>query len=89
MSVSKANGYREVLKDDESLSTFLRAMHDFDEAFCKAMNDGSDFTLRMEVHGASGHLIHCRVTPDVFQRPRGSKVQEGRAVRKLLATRIA
>lgn len=66
---NKENGYREALKDDESLALFLRRMRDFDEAFCKNMNEGLDFTLKIEVHGNNRRLIHCRVYDDRFDRP--------------------
>ena len=69
------NNYRDVLHDDESLATFLRAMRDFDAAFSKAMCDGADYTLKLEIHGASRRLIHCRVNLDSFNRPRGSAVK--------------
>jgi hypothetical protein len=62
--------YRDVLKDDESLRAFLGALRDFNEAFCKAMVDGVDYTLKLEIHGASGKLVHCRVNNDNFSRPR-------------------
>lgn len=64
-------GYREVLADDESLSKFLRSMAKFDKAFTDLMVDGSDFTLRMEVHGNAGEMLHVRVGYDSFERPRG------------------
>jgi hypothetical protein len=69
VSNHKENGYREALKDDVSLALFLRRMGDFDRAFCKAMNEGLDYTLKIEVHGNSGRLIHCRVSDDSFDRP--------------------
>lgn len=70
--------YRSVLQDDESLGAFLRAMKDFEAAFLKAMVDGSDFTLRLEVHGIKSNMLHCRVYCDTFQRPRSQVVQQER-----------
>jgi hypothetical protein len=64
-------GYRTVLADDESLKVFLQAMADFDVAFCKAMNDNTDYTLRLEVRGDQGKLLHVRVNLDGFARPKG------------------
>lgn len=69
--MSEKNGYRDVLPDDESLCKFLRAMAKFDKAFTDLMVDGSDFTLRMEVHGNAGEMLHARVGYDSFERPRG------------------
>lgn len=64
-----------MLADEESLRVFLAAMTDFDAAFCKAMVDGVDYTLRLEVHGAAGKLVHCRVLDDGFRRPRGGQAK--------------
>ena len=55
--------------DEDSLSVYLYNMHKFDERFCEFMTDGSDFTLRLEVRGNKGDLIHCRVYNDAFQQP--------------------
>lgn len=87
--MSQENGYRDVLRDDESLRVFLEAMHDFDTAFCKVMAEGSDYTLKLEIHGASGRLVHCRVENNCFKRPRGSKVQESHRPRTARIQRIA
>jgi hypothetical protein len=57
------------LGNGESLSQFLGAMKDFDRAFCDAMVEGSDFTLKLEIHGDAGRMLHARVTSDVFRRP--------------------
>jgi hypothetical protein len=70
------SSYREALKDDESLATFLKQMQAFDRAFCDHMAAGTDFTLRLEVHGCKGDLIHVRVHSDGFERPR-AKVARG------------
>lgn len=79
------NDYREALKDDESLATFLKAMRSFDKRFCEMMTEGTDFTLRLEVHGNSGELLHVRVNSDGFERPKSGKVQEFRKHGKRLA----
>ena len=65
---SKSN-YREALGDNESLAHFLNTMGDFDREFCDSMASGADFTLKLEIHGNSGKLIHARVTSDKFRRP--------------------
>ena len=64
-----ARTYREVLQDDESLAIFLRNMAKFDRQFCELMSTGADFTIRLEVHGNTGKLVHCRVHSDGFDRP--------------------
>lgn len=72
-------GYRSVLSDDESLKSFLHAMADFDSAFCKAMNDGIDYTLRLEVRGDCHKLLHARVASDGFIRPKGVSKEQNRS----------
>lgn len=75
VEVTARNGdeYRKVLRDEESLSKFLEAMAKFDREFCEAMFRGKDYTLKLEVHGCNGKLIHARVTSDTFDRPKGAK----------------
>jgi len=68
---SNANTYRETLPDDESLALFLSALRDFDKAFCDAIAAETDFTLKLEVHGNKGQMIHARVQTDGFRRPSG------------------
>ena len=64
----------ESLSDDEnSLAIYLHSMHKFDERFCEFMADESDFTLRLEVRGNKGSLIHCRVYNDAFKQPEKKK----------------
>lgn len=78
--MNEKTDYRAAIKDDRSLATFLRNMSKFDRKFCEAMADGVDFTLRLEVHGNKGEIIHCRVQDDGFDRPPGV---ERRIERKL------
>lgn len=63
--------YKEVLRDDQSLEIFMRNMEDFDQYFCELMSKGVDFTLKMEVRGNKGELIHVKVDPLRFDRPSG------------------
>lgn len=61
--------YRDVLTDDESLAGFLAAMSDFDRAFVDSMASGADFTIKLEVHGQGGKMLHARSSSDNFRRP--------------------
>jgi hypothetical protein len=63
------SNYRDALNDDESLAHFLNAMGDFDREFCNALASNADFTLKLEIHGNQGKMIHARVTSDKFRRP--------------------
>jgi hypothetical protein len=69
--LNKETDYRKTLKDDESLAIFLRGMAKFDHYFCDAMAQGEDFTIRLEVTGNKGNLLHCRASADGFERPPG------------------
>ena len=65
--------YQEIFEGaQESLDIFLRNMRKFDENFCELMNSGVDFTLKLEVHGNKGKLVHSRVLNDSWDRPKGS-----------------
>ncbi len=71
---NESSNFREVFKEDnESLALFLRQMRKFDSYFCELMFSGVDFTLKMEVHGNKGNMIHCRVDNLSFERPSGKK----------------
>lgn len=65
------NGFAEVINDDESLLLFIENMKEFDEKFCEAMVKGSDFTLRLEVHGNVGEILHVKTHIDSIKRPKG------------------
>jgi len=65
------NGFTQAFgDDDESLAIFLRAMGKFDKHFCNMMAGGLRYTLRMELQGDKGMMIHCRVSVDEFERPK-------------------
>ena len=61
--------YKEVLKSDESLEVFIRNLKQFDHDFCDLMCENRDFTLRLEVRGNKGKMIHCRISRDHFDKP--------------------
>ena len=63
--------YQAILPDNADLALFLRNVAKFDRDFCAMMADGVDFTLKLEVHGNKGELIHCCVNSQRFERPAG------------------
>jgi len=67
---------KKMAKGSFGFDDFLKQMQAFDRAFCDHMAAGTDFTLRLEVHGCKGDLIHVRVHSDGFERPR-AKVARG------------
>lgn len=68
----------DVLKDEKSLREFVSSMRDFNQAFCDAMSSCVDFTIKLEVRGDQGVLLHARVLEDRFRRPGVEKVVERR-----------
>jgi hypothetical protein len=60
-----------VLKHQDSLEKFLRAMGSLDKNFCDLMVGGSDFVLKLEIRGNKGELLHAKVHHDEFHRPNG------------------
>lgn len=76
----KKTKYDNVFVDNkDSLDIYLDGMHKFDRAFCDAMMDGSDFTIKLEMRGNKGELIHCLVDRKCFRRP--AKVDEDQQLR--------
>lgn len=55
---------KDVIKGDDALNLFVRNLAKFDRQFCKSMFEGLDFTLRLEVRGVGGDLVHVRVYTD-------------------------
>lgn len=80
MTQHSDRGYREILPEDEELKTFVAQLSEFNRAFCDHVATGEEFTLRIEVHGNQGSLIHCRVYSDRIVRPHGveKRVEERR-----------
>jgi len=76
--VDKTRDYRKAIGEgaDESLLMFEVAMGDFQAAFCDEMVGGSDFTIKLEVHGGKRKAVHYRVLRDSFRRPAGSSSKE-------------
>ena len=63
----------EALDNDPDITTFISTLRQFDQDFCDLLFSKTDFTLRLEVRGNKGKLIHCRVCTDRFDRPQDSK----------------
>lgn len=53
----------------ESLALFVEALAKFDSEFSESMLKGHDFTLKLEIHGNRGVLLHARTYLDNFRRP--------------------
>lgn len=67
--VDGGTDYSEIIEEDESLKLFLEKVREFDHKFTKEMYRGADFTIRLEVRGNKGKVLHVRVYHDSIGRP--------------------
>lgn len=65
------DAYEKVLHDSEELLSFQDGMRELMNDFCNAIATGNDFVIRAEIRGNKGHLVHFRLHPDKWFRPRG------------------
>jgi len=73
-SPSANNEYARLLgSGTDALEMFNEAMMKLNNEFCEAMHKGHDFTIKLEVHGNKGEMIHARTTCDSFRRPDGAE----------------
>ena len=54
---------------DNSLELFLRRMAQFDSEFCRLVASNNEFTVRLEIKGDKGRVVHTRVYCDEIERP--------------------
>ena len=59
------------LLPDESLEQFLAAMREFNQAFVDALATGVDFTIKLEVRGNCGEMLHAKTDGQSWRRPKG------------------
>lgn len=57
----------------EDLRVFMDTLKQFNDAFSRLMVSETDFTLRLEVRGDGGRLLHCKCSSESFNRPIGTK----------------
>jgi len=65
---------QDVLEENQ-LVIFLRNLKDFEQTFIDMVVSEKDFTLRLEVRGDKGKLVHCRVSKDSFDKPVNRKLK--------------
>ena len=70
---------------EESLKEFLAAMREFNQAFVDALISGVDFTIKLEVRGNCGELLHAKKDDQSWRRPKGV---EGRVEKKQRVSKI-
>ena len=74
--------YAKLLGSGAGLMEFLDALGKFDKDFCEAMAKGHDYTIRIEVHGNKGKLLHARCQSDSFRRPDGVEKEIAKKTRR-------
>lgn len=57
----------------EVLDILTEQMKQFDELFCGLMFCESNFTIRLEVRGNKGEMLHARVYMDDMKQPKGAQ----------------
>jgi len=67
--MARPGNYEEIIGTGPSLTLFLESVAKFDRAFCDHMAEGDDFTLKLEVRGDAGKIVHVRTSSDGFKRP--------------------
>ena len=79
--MTESSGVAKLLPD-ESLEQFLAAMREFNQAFVDALVSGVDFTIKVEVRGNCGQMIHAKIDDQSWRRPRGveKKVERQRKI---------
>lgn len=68
MSGEQKSGVVNAIEEQAELRMFLAKMREFEEAFCKAMYTGEDFTMRFEVRGNKRVLLRARVYTDCAEQ---------------------
>ena len=60
-------------KDKDALKVFVEAMKQFNQSFCDMIaSQKPDWTLKLEVRGDKGQLLHCRVNQENIARPKSA-----------------
>ncbi len=63
--------YGKVIKNNESLKLFTDSLGEFNQSFCDRMAAGDDFTIKLEVRGCKGELLHSKAENLGIKRPHG------------------
>lgn len=63
--------YKRLLQNDDSVEMLRESMGQFQRNLFEAITSHVDFTLRLEIHGNQGEVLHYRVHADAFRRPPG------------------
>ena len=62
----------DIIQDQESLETFLRNVRKFNQYLCDMIASRLDFTIRLEVRGNKGEVLHCRTWKDETDKTRAA-----------------
>lgn len=59
---------KEIQEDERAVQMYAYNLAEFDQMFSKVMMSRKEFTLRFEIRGNQGRLIHCRWGVDTHDR---------------------
>lgn len=62
---------RQAIPDNESFINVMQDIRELNDLIVNSVAGGADFTLRLEIRGDCGQILHSRVTSDSFRRPHG------------------
>ena len=68
----EASSFQEAASPSD-LQLVMGKLAEFEREFCRLMYGGVDYTLRLEVRGNAGKVIHTRVSTDNFEHPQEQK----------------
>lgn len=58
---------------DDTVRLFVNKMKEFDASFVASLIKGEDFTIRLEVRGNKGEVLHIRLYEDSMSRVNGAE----------------
>lgn len=68
MSVKKS--LVDLLQSQEEQKLVLKALREFNDLIAKQIETETDFTIKLEIRGDVGKVVHCKTEALVFDRPK-------------------
>ena len=57
--------------DKQTMAILLEGFGEFQSDLYRSLTKQIDFTVRLEIHGNKGEVLHCKAHKDNFYRPHG------------------
>lgn len=73
MPVNILESMKDSIDNKEVLTILSEQIKQFNELFCALMFKGANFTIRLEVRGNKGEMLHARVYMDDMKQPNGAQ----------------